>query len=146
MRLPRNYAAGLGLSLGLAGVVGYVAVVVPLLSPRWPALRDRPLLNLALTAFGLALSAVGTWRAIGPRPTRRGRCLAPLLAGLNIALASAFFWLLYVHSARLPPAANAPAVGSPAPEFALSDQHGQPIELAALRGRPVVLVFYRGFW
>lgn len=33
-------------------------------------------------------------------------------------------------------------VGDPAPDFALSDQHGQTLRLADLRGRRVVLYFY----
>jgi len=32
--------------------------------------------------------------------------------------------------------------GQPAPDFRLSDQHGQTITLGQLRGRPVVLYFY----
>lgn len=146
MRLRRNYAAALGLLLGLASFLGYALVVVPKVSPYWPALRDRPVLNLALVAIGLACSAVAVWRAVGRRPTHRGRRLAPLLAGLNIAIAGAFLWMLYVHSAHLPPSPHAPAVGSLAPDFALTDQRGQPIQLASLRGKPLVLVFYRGFW
>ncbi len=33
-------------------------------------------------------------------------------------------------------------VGQPAPEFTLSDQNGQPVSLAQVRGQPVVLYFY----
>lgn len=33
-------------------------------------------------------------------------------------------------------------VGTSAPTFALRDQHGQTVELAGVRGGPVVLVFY----
>ncbi|MGI8800617.1 MAG: redoxin domain-containing protein [Solirubrobacteraceae bacterium] len=33
-------------------------------------------------------------------------------------------------------------VGAEAPNFTLPDQDGEPVELAALRGRPVVLYFY----
>jgi peroxiredoxin len=32
--------------------------------------------------------------------------------------------------------------GTPAPDFALSDQAGEPVSLRDFRGRPVVLVFY----
>jgi peroxiredoxin Q/BCP len=35
-------------------------------------------------------------------------------------------------------------VGSPAPDFTLPDETGQPVSLSALRGRPVLLVFYPG--
>lgn len=34
--------------------------------------------------------------------------------------------------------------GTPAPEFSLPDETGRPVELSALRGRSVVLVFYPG--
>lgn len=37
---------------------------------------------------------------------------------------------------------SGPGVGDPAPGFTLRDQHGQDVELAALRGTPVVLLFY----
>jgi peroxiredoxin Q/BCP len=32
--------------------------------------------------------------------------------------------------------------GQPAPDFTLTDQHGQPVTLAQFRGAPVVLYFY----
>jgi cytochrome oxidase Cu insertion factor (SCO1/SenC/PrrC family) len=39
------------------------------------------------------------------------------------------------------------SVGSTAPDFTLTDQHGRKHSLAAEREkRPVVLVFYRGYW
>jgi peroxiredoxin len=34
-----------------------------------------------------------------------------------------------------------PAVGDPAPDFALTDTHGSPVGLADLRGTPAVVVF-----
>ncbi len=40
------------------------------------------------------------------------------------------------------PEAKLPGVGSPAPTFALPSDQGGTVELAALRGRPVVLYFY----
>lgn len=44
------------------------------------------------------------------------------------------------------PRTSAPAVGDPAPEFALRDQAGKLVTLSEQRGRKVVLVFYRGYW
>lgn len=39
------------------------------------------------------------------------------------------------------------AVGEAAPDFTLTDQNGRSHSLSAERGkRPVVLVFYRGYW
>ncbi len=38
-------------------------------------------------------------------------------------------------------------VGEVAPDFTLEDQDGRKLTLAAERGkRPIVLVFYRGYW
>lgn len=38
-------------------------------------------------------------------------------------------------------------VGDVAPDFTLQDQSGHSVTLSASRGqRPVVLVFYRGYW
>jgi len=38
-------------------------------------------------------------------------------------------------------------VGTPAPDFTLPDETGQPVTLGSLRARgPVVLSFYRGRW
>ena len=47
---------------------------------------------------------------------------------------------------RLPAPQVASAAGKPAPDFTLRDQRGRPVHLAALRGHPVLLVFYRGYW
>jgi cytochrome oxidase Cu insertion factor (SCO1/SenC/PrrC family) len=38
------------------------------------------------------------------------------------------------------------APGKSAPDFALKDQEGRPFHLASLRGKRVLLVFYRGYW
>ncbi|RZS89644.1 peroxiredoxin [Motilibacter rhizosphaerae] len=40
------------------------------------------------------------------------------------------------------PAGSPPQVGTAAPAFTLEDTHGTPVELASLRGRPVLLVFF----
>jgi peroxiredoxin Q/BCP len=41
---------------------------------------------------------------------------------------------------------NRVLVGSPAPAFELPDAEGKTVRLADLRGKSVVLVFYRGYW
>lgn len=38
------------------------------------------------------------------------------------------------------------AVGDTAPDFTLLDRNGEPVTLSGLRGRRIVLVFYRGHW
>jgi cytochrome oxidase Cu insertion factor (SCO1/SenC/PrrC family) len=41
---------------------------------------------------------------------------------------------------------NRVAAGSPAPDFTLPTANRQPLALSDLRGKNVVLVFYRGHW
>jgi cytochrome oxidase Cu insertion factor (SCO1/SenC/PrrC family) len=56
---------------------------------------------------------------------------------------SALLLALPAHGQRAKPV----AVGEQAPDFTLTDQNGRSQSLAAERGkRPVVLVFYRGYW
>ena len=47
---------------------------------------------------------------------------------------------------RLPKPQSSFADLQPAPDFTLNDQDGKPFTLSSLRGAPVVLVFYRGYW
>jgi peroxiredoxin Q/BCP len=62
---------------------------------------------------------------------------------LLIALVAALFLLLLAGGyTLLRGGSNPPAVGSPAPDFTLSSQDGQPVKLSALRGQWVVLYFY----
>jgi cytochrome oxidase Cu insertion factor (SCO1/SenC/PrrC family) len=56
------------------------------------------------------------------------------------------FSILAVAQQVLPSPQIASAVGKPAPNFTLQDQHGRTIRLASLRGKRVLLIFYRGYW
>jgi cytochrome oxidase Cu insertion factor (SCO1/SenC/PrrC family) len=40
----------------------------------------------------------------------------------------------------------ASAEGKPAPTFSLPDQNSKAFHLSSLRGRRVLLIFYRGYW
>jgi cytochrome oxidase Cu insertion factor (SCO1/SenC/PrrC family) len=37
-------------------------------------------------------------------------------------------------------------VGAKAPDFELPAANGQKVSLASLRGKNIILVFYRGYW
>jgi cytochrome oxidase Cu insertion factor (SCO1/SenC/PrrC family) len=63
-----------------------------------------------------------------------GLCLLLLVGGLVA-------WKM-----RLPKPQSSFADLQPAPDFTLNDQDGKPFTLSSLRGSPVVLVFYRGYW
>ena len=128
--------AATGLGLGVVGVVGYFVVALRL--GAWlPTVRNDAIPNWILVGLGLFLSAAAVVRA-------RRRLLPGVLLGLNIALAAAFFSILYVVSAV--PAAAGPSVGAPAPAFALVDQSGKTVRLEDFHGAPLLLVFYRGHW
>ncbi len=126
-----------GLVLTIAAVVGYFVVVMRF---AWlPQIRNDPVPNRVVVALGLALALLAVIRA-----SRGRRRLSLILAGVNVVVACAFTAMLTVGSA-LPPAAG-PAIGQPAPTFALADQSGRTVRLEDYRGAPLLLVFYRGHW
>ena len=142
MKQRRNWAPVVGLLAGVGAVFAYFAMVT---RPDAALHRflDVPVIHLAVLGAGLVLSCIGIARSA---PTWRSRGIAAALAVLNVAVAGAFAFFLFSASYAMPAAARAPAVGSVAPDFALPDERGNQVRLAALRGKPVVLLFYRGFW
>jgi len=124
------------LLLVLAGVVGYFFVVFRVAA--WlPSVRNDAVPNWILVALGLGLSMLAIRRAPAGRTPK-------VLLGVNVVLAGLFAAILYV--VPVVPAATGPTVGAPAEDFALPDQAGNTVRLSALRGSPVLLVFYRGHW
>jgi mycoredoxin-dependent peroxiredoxin len=119
----------------LLGVPSY------LLLERWatsaPAFLDRPWPLWAAEALLGVLCAVLAVRA-GKGARRR-----VALAGVATALASSA-GLAALVKRDLPRASSEIAVGQLLPEMHLRDELGRPVSLAALRGQPTVLVFYRG--
>jgi len=69
------------------------------------------------------------------QPSRRRLLIAALLP---IALLAA--WAALLATRGLP--AAGPQVGDPAPDFAVADLDGQPLRLADLAGRPVIVNFW----
>ena len=56
------------------------------------------------------------------------------------------FFLPAVPQQILPRPQVASAEGKPAPEITLKDQQGKTFRLASMRGKRVLLIFYRGYW
>jgi hypothetical protein len=116
--------------------VGAIAAYSMLLGV--PAVRNHPegyvaAFAIAATVAGLALALARRWYA----------WLALALSLLLFGLGS---YLNFVV-ARIPAAPVVLRVGEPAPDFTLTDAAGRPMSLAEYRGKkPVVLVFYRGYW
>lgn len=132
MRLTPGRLALLGPLAAAASIAAYVLLL------DHPGIRNRPWLYVAGLAVATAVAAlavarrrsVGTFIALGV-------CVVLLGAG-------AFFNFV---AARVPAPATVLRVGEPAPDFTASDARGRPLTLADYRGRkPVVLVFYRGYW
>jgi hypothetical protein len=115
------------------GLVSYFAFFA-----RFPATRDVPWINLPLVLAGVGLSAHALWRR------RSFLSVAGLV--LSAACAGLLAGYVFVLSEQLPDIREVVAVGSSAPEFALPDEQGQTVRLSDVAGRPLVLVFYRGFW
>jgi uncharacterized membrane protein (UPF0136 family) len=130
--------AAIGLLVTLAGILGYFLVVYRV--GAWlPRVRNDALVIWAIVAVGLVLLV----RAVARAP--RGRRVVPgVLLGMGGILTGAFALLLYGFTA-VPPATG-PAIGRPAPAFALLDQTGKTVRLEDFRGTPLLLVFYRGHW
>lgn len=69
-----------------------------------------------------------------------------ILAGVVLLMAFAGGGYWFVKTRPLPPPQITSLSGRPAPDFTLKDQDGRDFHLAARRGHPVLLYFYRGYW
>lgn len=130
---------------------GFLVVVLGFASyfvffSQFPVTRDFPWLNLLLLAGGLGLLGQGFLRAWRAPERYRGRISGTALGILSVLIAGLFLTYNFYLSAQLPAAKGAPELGQPAPDFTLPDQDGKPVKLSELRGQPVLLVFYRGYW
>ena len=76
--------------------------------------------------------------------TREPGVLGGILAGASILMGVLFMGL----GALAPQSKQTPAVtvGGPLLDFTAPDENGKPFELASLRGRPILLKFFRGHW
>ena len=108
-------------------------------------LLNRPVPVPIPPAVYLSALAVGT--ALAAWAVARSRRWFPLTALVVCVGLFAFAGYFNFVIARVPPSRPAFVVGQPAPDFTLPDAAGRPVRLADFRGqKPVVLVFYRGYW
>jgi hypothetical protein len=125
-------------ALSAVTAIGAVAAYALLLHVA--IVRNHPEAYVVAFAVATALAALAVLRARGRRWP------AWLALGLSSVLLLAGAWFNFV-AARVPAAPTALAVGERPPDFTLPDAAGRPVSLADYRGaRPVVLVFYRGYW
>lgn len=108
-----------------------------------PGLRDNPwpMELLAVVATGVVL-----FLAVRAYREKRARAVATVSAALATLGTAGFLLLVHVGTRQVPPAPKELAVGTTAPDFTLPDEAGRPVTLAAFRGTPTLLVFYRGAW
>jgi hypothetical protein len=137
----RNHAIWIGPGVTFLGAVSYFTVFV-----RYPALRDFPWVNLPLVLVGVALSALGLWRAFCRCSLYGGKRLGAIGLIASLALGGLFCFYIFSYSYRLPAPTSTSRTLNDGQDFTLSDHDGRPFRLRELRGRKVVLVFYRGHW
>jgi len=120
---PLLVIAGFGLYLGLNFGLGIF--------------RRIPYEALAIAGLGVAL---GVWRV-----TREPGVGAGAAALATVALAAYGLWWVFGYS-MFGVREDRPAIGDRFPEFALADSRGATFALGSARGRPILLLFYRGDW
>src|SRR5437660_12147222 len=125
-------------ALSVVFAIGAVAAYARLL--RVAVVRNHPEGYVLAFALATALAALAVARA------RVRRWPAWLALGLSSLLLVAGAWFNFVV-AQVPVTPTALRVGEQPPDFTLPDAAGRPVSLADFRGKkPVVLVFYRGYW
>ena len=135
--MPRPPRAGTRrlAALALVLALGTVVTFVGLLQALIPL---RPVWYLSALALATVLAAFALWR-------RRHWLTVTALAVSVLLLGAASFF--HFVAARVPGGATAFVVGEVAPDFTLNDAAGRAVRLGDYRGKkPVVLVFYRGYW
>ena len=126
------------IALSLLLPVGAVTTYALLL--RVAIVRNHPEGYVIAFALAAAVAALALIRARGRRWP------AWLALGFTSLLLVAGTWFNFV-AARVPDTPTALRVGERPPDFTLPDAAGRRVSLADYRGKkPVVLIFYRGYW
>jgi hypothetical protein len=127
-----KWLAVLSVLICLGAVAGYALLI------RVPSVRNQP------EGYVAALAIAATIATLAVALVRRWYTWAALVVCVLLLAGGAFFNFAV---ARIPPAQTNLRVGEPPPDFVLRDTAGHPVSLADYRGKkPVVLVFYRGYW
>ena len=132
--MSSGWLAVLSLLIAFSAPVAYSQLL------RVPLVRNHPEGYVVVFAVAVALAALAVARA------RNRRWPAWAALALTSLLLVGGAWFNFV-GARVPSAPTALRVGERAPDFTLTDASGRSVSLADYRGqKPVVLVFYRGYW
>jgi hypothetical protein len=129
-----------GLLAALGAVLAVGAAVAYALLLQVAVVRNHPEGYVIAFAVATALAALAVVRAQGRRWP------AWLALGFTGFLLIVGAWFDFV-GARVPNTPTALRLGERPPDFTLPDAAGHPVALADFRGKkPVVLIFYRGYW
>ncbi len=129
-----GWLALLSAAIAIGTVVAYALLL------RVPVIRNHPEGYVIAFAVATAVAGVAATRA------RRRRWPARLALGFASLLLVGGAWFNWV-GARVPLTPTALRVGERPPDFTLPDATGRLVSLADYRDRkPVILVFYRGYW
>jgi hypothetical protein len=132
--MPSGWLVVLSLVLAVGAGPAYALLL------RVPLVRNHPDAYVVAFAAAAALAVAALVRA------RRRRWPAYLALAVSSVVLVFGGWFNFVV-ARVPGGPPAVQVGARAPDFTLADADGRPVSLAEFRGKkPVVLVFYRGYW
>jgi AhpC/TSA family len=124
--------AALSVAIALGAIATYVLLF------RVAVVRNHPEGYIVAFAVATALAALAL--------ARSRRWPAWLALGLSTVLLAGGVWFNF-FVARIPDMPTILRVGERPPEFTLPDASGRPVSLADYRGKkPVVMVFYRGYW
>lgn len=128
------WLAIVSLLVAFGAIAGYVLLL------GIETVRNHPEGYVLAFAVAVALAVLAVTRVQGRRwPAWVALAVTSLLLILGA-------WFNFV-GARVPDVPVAIRVGEAAPDFTLLDASGNAVTLADFRGKkPVVLVFYRGYW
>lgn len=131
--------------------VGFIVAVGGLFSyeyfAQFPLTRDFPWANLLFFGIGAVLLLIGLFRAFGRPQLYRGKVFGPIFTLVAFLLFAFFSYEIFYVLKQVPLSAQAPRIGTKAPEFTLPDRNGKQVALADLLSpNGAVLIFYRGHW
>ena len=123
-----------GVLLALASFLSYFGVTLNL-----PGSAGFTWIHELLAVGGAGMAIIGWWRLPSRHVIRIG-------TGTAVALGALLLGYVHVYTSSLPSIEGVIEVGQAAPNFSLPGPDGQNLGLDAYLGKPLVLVFYRGYW
>ena len=143
-----NWRLWVGFALALLAAFGYPMI--------FPFTRSIFWIGLALCIVAVVFLISGLRRAFRQPEFYRGKVAGPILTTASVLMFVLFGAMSYMMPKAYSVARNAPRVGTKAPDFVLTDTHGNPVTLSQLLStsspstgsqppRGILLVFYRGY-